>query len=291
MSIEATLAVLEGAEGTDAEWRLLMLLAMQANAEGLVAETSIAALAPRMGRSARGVAGVKKGLKESGQLVIVQEDRDGRRGTYRLALSGLGGPDVQTQAAEAPGPELAQAELPGTPAGRPPGMKAKDWAEFWEETGGLLSVDLDAAAEQVSGDGAMLVDALDLHRQNRKVDGQKVTPRELAIAATALAAFNRCFQWQGKEGSDYGLGANLTQVVMRIRDRASWDAAAHVRLVESAWRVRWWERESGSRRPTPNVIWSQKSFEQVVQDAIAEKEAEDKGQKQATGRRFTRSGA
>jgi hypothetical protein len=134
-------------------------------------------------------------------------------------------------------------------------------------------------------DNAVMTDALDLLRQKRKVAEKLVTPRELALATVCIITFNHCFEWEGKKGSDYGLGANLTEIVMRVRDRPSWDAAAHKRLVESAWRIRWWEKRSGARRPSPSVIWSPKSFEQVVQDAIAEKE---KGE-QTSRRRYTRS--
>ncbi|HEV2790408.1 MAG TPA: hypothetical protein VGV69_03820, partial [Solirubrobacterales bacterium] len=113
-----------------------------------------------------------------------------------------------------------------------------------------------------------LVDGLELLRTGKKVDGKLVTPVEMAIAAAAIHAFNRCFEWKGRTESDYGLGANLKSVVMRIRDRPSWDAGKHVRLVESAWRVRWWEHNGSSeRRPGPNVIYGGNAFENVVQDA------------------------
>lgn len=110
----------------------------------------------------------------------------------------------------------------------------------------------------------MRSDALELLRAKRKVDRHLVSERELGIAAAALSEFNR------QADSDYGLGAHLTSIVMRIRERPSWDAAKHVRLVASAWRIRWWERSGNGRRPSPNVIYGERSFENVVQDAMDE---------------------
>lgn len=108
-------------------------------------------------------------------------------------------------------------------------------------------------------------DAEALLRRKAKVNGQIVTHDEMMIAAAALAEFNRQME------SDFGLGAHLTPVVMRIRERPSWNTSKHVRLVQSAWRVKWWERRGGGRRPTPAVIYGNpKVFEQVAQDAAAE---------------------
>lgn len=274
MSLEAVNAVLADTEATDAGWRLLLLLAYDSNSEGLVAETSIPGYAPRMNRKAGGVAGVKAALVKAGQLVVVTEQKDGKRGTYRLNLSGLG-----EAAVEQP---MDETLLPST-AGRPKGVKAETWKEFWAAAHPYIP-DLDTIPE---GDprGEVGFDAMDLLAQRRKVGGKLVTPRELALAAVGLITFNAKFEWLGAKGSDYGLGANLSEVVMRIRDRPSWDADTWVRLVESAWRMRWWEKKAGGRRPTPSVIWSPKAFEQVVQDATAEKRTQGK----SPGRRhFTR---
>jgi hypothetical protein len=284
MSLEALNAALGNREGTDAQWRLLVLLALDANAEGLVAETSIPAYADRMARKAGGVAGVKAALVKSGLLVVVNEQKDGKRGTYRLALPGLGAA-VATD--EPPDDSL----LPPT-ADRPKGVKAETWLEFWRAGYPYLpqEVKLDYSAHDPGpSDPAQMValDALALLGEKRKVASKLVTPRELGLAAVCILLFNRDFEYQGKKGSDYGLGANLTEVVQRIRDRPNWDAPTWARLVESAWRIRWWEKKAGGRRPTPSVIWSPKSFEQVVQDAKAEKEsaAADQG---SSRRHFTR---
>jgi hypothetical protein len=97
-----------------------------------------------------------------------------------------------------------------------------------------------------------------------KVGSRIVTEAEIAIAAAALAEFNR------QAESDYGLGANMRSIVMRIRERPSADAGAHIRLVQSAWRIRWWERTPDGRKPGPNVIYGEKSFDRVWQDASDE---------------------
>lgn len=128
-------------------------------------------------------------------------------------------------------------------------------------------------------------DVLDLLSQRRSVARQRVTEAEMLIAAAALAEFNR------QAETDYGLGANLTGIVMRIRERPSWDAAKHVRLVQSAWRIRWWERTGKDRRPTPQVIYGERAFENVVQDAAAEAAGKPVQAPRAQGQRvFTPDG-
>lgn len=131
------------------------------------------------------------------------------------------------------------------------------------------------AAADLGIEGDIINDGVELLRVGKKVDGRLVTPIEMAIATAAIDTFNRHYQHKGREGSDYGLGANLKSIVMRARERPSWDVAKHVRLVESAWRIRWWERNGNDRRPGPNVIYGGKSFEQVVQDAADEAAGED----------------
>lgn len=275
MSLEAVNAVLADTEATDAGWRLLMLLAFDSNSEGLVAETSIPGYAPRMNRKGGGVAGVKAALIKAGLLVVVNEQKDGKRGTYRLALPGLG---------EAAAPAEVSDELLPSTSQRPKGVKAEVWLEFWRAAYPYLPQEVESG----SVDPAHMVaaDALILLGEKRKVGSKLVTPRELGVAASCLLIFNREFEWQGVKGSDYGLGANLTEIVMRIRDRPTWDTPTWVRLIESAWRLRWWEKKAGGRRPTPSVIWSPKAFEQVVQDATAEKNNQQSTP--ASRRTFTR---
>lgn len=114
-----------------------------------------------------------------------------------------------------------------------------------------------------------------------KADGRLITAEEMATAAAALAEFNR------QAGAEFGLGAHVKSIAMRIRERPSYDAEAHVRLVQSAWRLKWWERMGNGKRPTPAVIYgNERVFEQVVQDATDEKNGVERA---AQPGRFTRT--
>ena len=131
----------------------------------------------------------------------------------------------------------------------------------------------------------MAVDAHGLLAQKRRVDGRVVTGDEMVKAAAGLAEFNR------QSGSEYGLGAHLTAIVMRIRERPALDADGQVRLVQSAWRLKWWERQPRRRsgRVTPAVVWGNpRVFDAVWQDAAEEA----KGRKPDIGQtdRYERSG-
>jgi hypothetical protein len=121
----------------------------------------------------------------------------------------------------------------------------------------------------------LAADAERLLKAKTKVGTRQVTSEEMGVAVEALRAFNRC------SGSRYGLGAHLTPIVGRARERPSWDAAQHVRLVESAFRLRWWEQNGNARRgrrPTPAVIYgNERVFEAVVQDAIEEAKQRKEG--------------
>lgn len=123
--------------------------------------------------------------------------------------------------------------------------------------------ELDALAD-VSAE--LLADARELLRRKSKVGGRLVTVAEMACAAAAVAEINR------QSGSEFGIGAHLPAIVGRVRERPSYDPAAHTRLVQSAWRLKWWERSGAGRRPTPAVIYGNaRVFEQVVQDAVDER--------------------
>jgi hypothetical protein len=143
------------------------------------------------------------------------------------------------------------------------------------------------ALDAVELPDSMRVDARDLLRQKRKVDGHLVTVEEMARAAAALAAFNRC------SGSEYGLGAHLRPLVMRVRERPSWDGPKLVRLVESAWRLRWWEKQRnprGGRVGVQVVFGNERVFEQVAQDAADEAAGKPLDTSAPTAaKRFTRS--
>lgn len=113
----------------------------------------------------------------------------------------------------------------------------------------------------------MVQDAQEFLAQKRKVGGKVVTPEEMLRAAAAMAEFNR------QAGTDQGLASSLEQIVGRLRDRPSWDAEKVVRLVQSAFVVRWWERPGDPRRPPPRrltpapIFGNARCFEMVVQDA------------------------
>lgn len=117
---------------------------------------------------------------------------------------------------------------------------------------------------------AIVEDAEALLRQKRRVDGRVVTVAEMERAAAAIDEFNKA------AGSDFGLGAHLTPLVMRLRERPSLDAAKARRLVQSAWRIKWWERNGRKgRRATPAVVFGNAGcFENVVQDAVQEAKGE-----------------
>lgn len=146
-------------------------------------------------------------------------------------------------------------EIPGTPA-------AAAGVHIQEEEGKKTTT----SSSTADIPDALVEDAGALLRQKRRVDGKVVTEEEMAVAAHALDEFN------AQSGSEFGLGAHLTALVMRIRERPSMDAEKHRRLVQSAWRLRWWERQGGKRRrPTPAVIYGHSGvFENVVQDAVDE---------------------
>lgn len=298
MSAEATVAVMEHGEAatsTPAEWQMLMLLANEANARGVVSEVSMVELARRMGKSERGVAGVKKGLKASGTLVILEEGGGrGRCGVYWVKLPGLAGPEETPQKpveTPQPGtPKEPETPQPASPNGEGGSISSSTTSsssgkdakkiEFIRLVTGFVDPDVDA-------EGEVMQDGFGLLATGKKVGGKLVTPAEMAIAAASIATFNRCFEWKGKKGSDYGLGANLVSIVERARDRPSWNPDKHVRLVESAWRVRWWEQNGrNDRRPHPNVIYGARSFDNVVQDAGDEAAGEKIAQ--IRKRRYTR---
>lgn len=111
----------------------------------------------------------------------------------------------------------------------------------------------------------MQVDALEALRTKRKVGSRLVTEREVRIAAVSLSEWNRQLD---KRAS---LLPWLERIVRCARDHPSWDEAKHVRLVQSACRLRWWERRGAHKRPEPKVIWgSPEQFERVAKDASDE---------------------
>lgn len=296
MSAEATVAVMEHADQLGhSDWRMLMLLANEANAHGVTTGVSMDALAKRMGIKDRAAAGVKNRLKDAGLLVVLDEGGGrGRTAVYWIKLPGLAGPEKtpqihvgtpqpqtvnQTDTPQPDAPNGADRSISSSTTSSSSSKEAKE-KEFITTVTGFVDPDIE-------GEGEVIEDGLGLLRAGKKVGGKIVTPVEMAIAAACITAFNREFEWKGKRGSDYGLGANLTSIVERARERTSWDVTKHVRLVESAWRVRWWEQNGRSdRRPHPNVIWGGKSFDNVIQDA--RDEAGGEKVEQIRKRRYTR---
>jgi hypothetical protein len=278
LSAEATIAVFEHGEGSDAEWRMLMTLANAANPGGVVFGLSMAELAERAGKSERGAAQIKRRLIESGQLVVLDEGGGrGKAATYWLRLAGLAGPETpqeDAKAAPANG-ETDAGEAGGSNTGTTTTSSSSParGRSFAEELR-----DADVPDE-------MRADAESFLHEKRKVGGKQVTPAEMAIAAAALAAYNREFEWDGRKGAEIGLGSAMTSIVMRIREHPTWDAAKHIRLVESAWRFRWWEQSDRKRRPTPNVVWGEKAFPEVVQDAAEEAAGKKKSERHYTRKR------
>lgn len=283
MSAEATIAVMEYATGTDAEWRLLAILANSADHEGVVS-MSREELADKVGKTEKSVGGTLGRLKASGQLMELEHGGGrGKKNVYWLNLPGIPEPALRKIAEGTAGnPEnegTSGAPPTGNSGGAPkPGKKDSSTeraAAFME------------ALRDCEVPDEMQADALALLRREKKVGSQLVTPEELAAACAGLATFNRLFEWKAhngvRKGASFGIGAALTSIIQRVRERPSWDPATHVRLVESAWRLRWWESNADRRRPTPNVIYGPKAFEQVVQDAEDEKAGSKKG-----GRQYTR---
>lgn len=275
MSAEATAAVLQHHEGTDAEWRMLAVLANEANAAGVISGVGMAEIAERVGKRENGAGQVKGRLIEKGWLVVLDSGGGrGRTATYQIQLPGLPKPPEENPSkADQTPPDGGGSDAPpsNTRTTTTPSSSSRQ-GSFAEELR-----DLEIPAEMHADGEAFL-------REKKKVGSKIVTPAEMAIAAAALATFNRDFEWEDRQGSEFGLGSALTSIVMRVREHPTWDAAKHIRLVESAWRFRWWERTEKKRRPTPNVIWGVKAFPEVVQDAKEEAAGKKKPERHYTRR-------
>lgn len=106
-------------------------------------------------------------------------------------------------------------------------------------------------------------DAVALHRQGTKVDGRKVTAEEMGKAVEAFDEFNT------QSGKRLSLGPHLTPIVGRVREVPAMTGSEHRKLVQSAFRLKWWEKgKAGSKRPlTPAVIYgTSKCFANVMSD-------------------------
>jgi hypothetical protein len=150
-------------------------------------------------------------------------------------------------------------QLPGMEGGLPEGRDALLGA-----SNGRPPIDPDVLADATS---------FLRGRARKKVAQRVVTEEEMRKAAAALTAYR---QASGRRPS---LGPWLTKLVSRVRDYPSWTEWDFVRVVESAWRLRWWEKRSG-RPPTPAVIFgNERCFERIVQDFHAEAAGEKKGRR------------
>lgn len=206
----------------------------------------------------------KNGSRTSDWIVLAPGVED--RGTLRESSDSFekDAPDVAalTSPARQNPPEAESdgdhRQIPGgpEPSGEPSGEPSSSERH-------LFSLAFSQVSESVGADSFALMKA------KVKVDGRLVMPLEMEKAAVALSVFNR------EADSEFGLGAHLRPIVMRLRERPSLTPEQMVRLVESAWRIRWWERKGKGRRATPAVVFGNAGcFENVVQDAVQEAKGE-----------------
>lgn len=277
MSAEADVAVREHAEGTSGERLMLHTLANRADEYGICSDARVKDLAKWTGKTVRGAQQILRSLERSGQLVkLVEGNGRGNVSVYWIKLPGLDGPDawdvkgeiVGTGKGEKVGTGEAERVKPAAPgegsSPSPDPSPSSSTSSLGRQRAPAREAQLAEELRDAEVPDEMVADARSLLKNGRKVDRHLVTPAEMATAAAAVAEFNR------QSGYDYGLGAHLTTIVMRIRERPSWDAAKHVRLIQSAFRFRWWETKGSGNRPTPAVVYGARCFEQVVQDATDE---------------------
>lgn len=250
MSLQALTWVLEHSEATRGGRCLMFAIANYADARGGGCYASTATLAKEARISRRGTQKALDKLVEDGHIEATGTS------SYGTTIYAIVGMQQGGELSSPGGGELTDAKVRGS---SPKPTKDRQASENAREEQATLGA-VDVGPE-------LLADAEALLAERRRVGGRVVTAAEMGKAAAALDAYNRC------AGSDFGLGGQLTRIVMRVRDRPSWDAAAFVRLVESAWRIRWWEQVETSkrRRPNPGVIFGEGAFENVVQDAADEK--------------------
>jgi hypothetical protein len=271
MSIEAVAWALSVPVGGN-EKIMLLGLANHAHPDGSETYPSLDTLAT-YGSCDRSTA--RRNVRKLCAAGLIVEDGKGPRGTDKYRLQ-MGGGDSPPVAERNGGTATSRGVAPVPPE---PSIEPKEGSSSSSQE--ALTFD-DGVTPEMREDAAKLL------KRKVKVGGHVVTPAEMAKAAAAVSAFNAA------AGSDYGLGAHLTPVVGRIRERPSYDAPALVRLVQSAWRLKWWERNGrGGRRATPAVIFGNSAcFENVVQDATDEKAGKSPAEVPPTGGgRFRRTKA
>jgi hypothetical protein len=278
MSAEAQAAVLAaGEELTLGQFAVMTVLANRADERGIVSDYSLEDLAARCPLTKRGIQNILGEVAARGCLHVLQKGSGrGNLSTYQVVIPGEERMKLPDERVKEPDGKVEVARPNGAPKDAPSEAVESKEVQSVNQSARARQAEFAEELRDAEVPDQLLADGKALLREGRKVDGKLVTGREMAVAVAGLAEFNRRLE------RDFGVGANLTSIVMRARDRPSWAPADHVRLVGIACEDPWWERRSKSRRPTPNVIWGDRSFENVVQDAADRKAG--KGPKRYRGR-------
>jgi len=251
-----------------------------AESPGGYAEATRKELAAAASVSVRTLDEAMKDLVGIDVVHVVKRREDGINlpNLYALGPDGGGGAadDTTPVACTSAGDDTQQSSSGSPSAGRDEGSASSAAPPVSPLVEALAGVEVPA---DLIADGEALL------ARKVRVDGRVATADEIARAVASIAEFNR------QASSDFGVGAHLPSIVMRVRERPSYTTEAFVRLVQSAWRIRWWERRGSKRRATPAVIFGNAGcFENVVQDAIEEKKGQaPQGSRPAQPGRFQRT--
>lgn len=238
----------------------LVAIADAANDEGLY----VGGIPPVAKKTGAKTGSVRDNLKKlEGRGLI------GRAPRYRED-GGRDADDIQLRLGE---PPSGIHEEPPLGSGRTPPLESSRPARAGETatTNGSSSTAREPQwpLEEAPVSDELRAEARALLRGRVKVGTHLVGLEEMVLAAVCMDEFNR------QAGKAQGLGPNLPAIVGRIREHPTWDAARHRRLVQSAFRIRWWERsrggggQNGRERPLrPNVIYGNtECFANVTADA------------------------
>lgn len=261
MSIACLSWVMKNSEAQLGARLVLFVLAEHAYDDGTDAYPSVDTLSRKTRLSRRSVQAALRKLEADS---MIANQGKGPAGTTRWAVL----MDPEDGGADSSPPQNPRGEDDdgGGRSPRPPGGEAAspepsfNHPEPSKTTPPPARVRWEGATEAMQSDGEVFLG------RKRKVAGRVVTEREMALAAAALSEFNRQLE------SRFELGPWLALIVARVRDHPSWDADAHMRLVRSAFRIKWWTRRGRQQRAKPPVIWSEGSFPNVVDDATREAE-------------------
>ena len=252
---------------------VLLALADNAHDDGAGAYPSVETLARKAGLSKRATQYALRSLEEVGAIEEVGKSRYGTTewcvvmggapfappalGTAKGVQNGDGG-GART------GPLGVQALAPEPSVGTAENLSpssARESELFDGET--TMVMGNEAATNAPLMQSPLHFDAITLHRQGTKVDGRKVTADEMSKAVDALDEFN------AQADKSLSLGPHLTPIVGRVREVPAMTGGEHRKLVQSAFRIKWWEKgKAGSKRPlTPAVIYgSSKCFANIMSD-------------------------